>query len=70
MLFNIFISWTPIIIFIGVWIIFMKGLKSSHNKRIEYLEKTKQFVDEFVKISNRVAISLEKISENKKEKVK
>ncbi len=65
--FEIFISWTPMIILIGVWIYFMKKMKKPQDSTIIYLEKQNELMENYIDVTERIASSLEKIAENKKE---
>ena len=60
---QVFISWFPMIILIGVWIFFMRKMKGPQNQTIIYLEKQNKLMKEYIKVSERIAVSLEKISE-------
>ena len=67
-LYQILISWAPMLILIGVWIFFMKRLRMPQSKQMEYLKRQNELMEQFVEISGRIAVSLEKISHNTKGK--
>lgn len=59
---NILISWTPMIILIGVWIFFMKKLRMPQSKQIDYLKRQNELMAQYVEKTERIAVSIEAIS--------
>lgn len=64
---NILISWTPMIILIAVWIYFMKKMKQPQNQTIVHLKKQNDLMEQYIAVTERIALSLEKISDYRKE---
>ena len=65
---NILVSWTPMIILIGVWIFFMKKLRMPQSKQMDYLKRQNELMEQFVEKAERIAVSLEIISKNSNDK--
>ncbi len=63
--FKIFIGWVPMLLLIGVWIFFMRKMRSPQNKTIDYLKNQNDISKQNNEILERIASSLETLSTNK-----
>jgi hypothetical protein len=64
-LFEILISWTPMIILIVVWIVFMRIYRRPQDQTIAHLQRQNELMEKYIGVTERIAMSLEKISNNK-----
>lgn len=62
---EIAINWLPMIVLIIVWVIFMGRTKNPQNQTITYLKKQNELMEKYLAVSERIAVSLEKISDAK-----
>jgi ATP-dependent Zn protease len=65
---KVLVSWTPMIILIGVWIFYMKKLRMPQGKQIDYLKRQNELMEKFVEKTERIAVSLEAISKRYSDK--
>lgn len=58
---NFIVSWLPMIILVGIWIFFMQRMKPGQNQTVELLNKQNELMEQYIKVTERVAEALEKI---------
>ncbi len=58
---DILTIWGPMILLLAVYSFFMARLRSPQNETIAYLKKQTEMMEEFIKITERIATALEKI---------
>ena len=63
---KIFVSWFPMIVLIAVWIFFMRKMRGPQNQTVVYLKRQNELMEEYIKVSERIAFALEKISKIEK----
>jgi len=59
---KIFVDWFPMIVPIAVWIFFMRKMRGPQIQTVVYLKRQNELMEEYIKVSERVAFALEKIS--------
>ncbi len=63
---RILVSWAPMIILIAVWIIYMKKVRGTQGQTMDHLKKQNELMEHYIKITERMAVSLEQIANDKK----
>jgi len=63
--FNVFLSWMPMLLLIAVWIFYMRKMRSPQNKTIDFLKNQNEISRKNNEIMERIALSLETLSEKK-----
>jgi ATP-dependent Zn protease len=63
---RILVSWAPMIILIAVWIIYMKKVRGTQGKTMDHLKRQNELMEHYIKITERMAVSLEQIANDKK----
>ena len=63
---KILISWAPMIILIAVWMIYMKKAGGTQGKTMDHLKKQNELMEQYVRITERMALSLDQIANSQK----
>jgi ATP-dependent Zn protease len=63
---RILVSWAPMIILIAVWIIYMKKVRGTQGQTMDHLKRQNELMEHYIKITERMAVSLEQIANDKK----
>ena len=59
---DIFVSWGPMLLLIGVWVFFMRRWRGTQRKQLEYMADVQSYLKEHLAETERINKNLERIA--------